>query len=121
MFQTMYHAHNRQWLLRLLLLNLALFGAASGAWADNSAAFDLAGPQVEITVSRAGKTLPIAEVPNLQAGRPPVDSSRSARATNRFITCSWSHFSAAPQIRRRTNGSHGRKPGTGRYARKESW
>ena len=64
----MYHAHNRQWLLRLLLLNLALFGAASGAWADNSAAFDLTGPQVEITVNRAGKTLPIAEVPNLQPG-----------------------------------------------------
>ncbi len=55
-------------MFRLLLLNFALFGAASGAWADNGAAFDLTGPQVEITVNRAGKTLPIAEVPNLQPG-----------------------------------------------------
>lgn len=35
--------------------------------ADN-AAFDLIGPKVEVRVQRAGKTLPIAEVPNLQAG-----------------------------------------------------
>jgi hypothetical protein len=32
------------------------------------AAFDLIGPPVEVTVTRAGKTLPIAEVPNLQGG-----------------------------------------------------
>ena len=36
-------------------------------WADN-AAFDLAGPRIEIRVTRAGKTLPISRVPNLQAG-----------------------------------------------------
>ena len=57
----------RHWVFGLLLLSLALFGAASGARADN-AAFDLAGPEIEMTVNRAGKTLPIAEVPNLQAG-----------------------------------------------------
>jgi hypothetical protein len=39
-------------------------GAALGG---DAAAFDLMGPRVEVTVTRAGKTLPIAEVPNLQA------------------------------------------------------
>lgn len=34
----------------------------------DSAAFDLAGPRVEMTVTRAGKTLPISDVPNLQPG-----------------------------------------------------
>lgn len=37
------------------------------ATADN-AAFDLIGPKVEVRVQRAGVTLPIAEVPNLQVG-----------------------------------------------------
>ncbi len=36
-------------------------------WAD-TAAFDLAGPRIEVRVTRAGKTLPISRVPNLQAG-----------------------------------------------------
>jgi hypothetical protein len=34
----------------------------------DSAAFDLSGPPVEVRVTRAGKTLPISEVPNLQVG-----------------------------------------------------
>jgi hypothetical protein len=34
----------------------------------DSAAFDLSGPPIEVTVTRAGKTLPISKVPNLQAG-----------------------------------------------------
>ena len=63
----MNHAHIRESVFRFLLLALAIFGATTGARAEN-AAFDLAGPQVEMTVNRAGKTLPIAEVPNLQAG-----------------------------------------------------
>ena len=33
-----------------------------------TAAFDLAGPKIEVRVTRAGKTLPISKVPNLQAG-----------------------------------------------------
>ncbi len=37
------------------------------AFAD-SAPFDLAGPKVDVRVERAGKTLPIASVPNLVAG-----------------------------------------------------
>lgn len=44
-----------------------LLTLAAAARADN-AAFDLIGPKVEVRVERAGKTLPIAEVPNLQAG-----------------------------------------------------
>src|SRR5579864_1256947 len=63
----MNHAHIRESMFRFLLFTLAIFGATTGARAEN-AAFDLAGPQVEMTVNRAGKTLPIAEVPNLQAG-----------------------------------------------------
>ena len=41
--------------------------AVSCAWAD-PAPFDLTGPKLEVRVTRAGKTLPISEVPNLAAG-----------------------------------------------------
>jgi hypothetical protein len=34
----------------------------------DTAAFDLTGPKVEVRVQREGRTLPISEVPNLQAG-----------------------------------------------------
>jgi hypothetical protein len=44
------------------------FFAARSVRADGAAAFDLSGPRVEMKVMRAGKTLPIANVPNLQAG-----------------------------------------------------
>ncbi len=44
-----------------------LFIATGVARAD-SATFDLAGPRVDVTVTRGGKTLPISEVPNLQPG-----------------------------------------------------
>ena len=63
----MNHASIHRWVLRCLLCLLMALGPITSIRADN-AAFDLAGPEVEITVSRAGKTLPIAEVPNLQAG-----------------------------------------------------
>lgn len=53
--------------LRFLLLAVLALASTFGARADN-AAFDLAGPKVEINVTRAGKTLPIADVPNLQPG-----------------------------------------------------
>jgi hypothetical protein len=51
--------------------------------ADN-AAFDLIGPKVEVRVQRAGTTLPIAEVPNLQPGdrlwvHPDLPDSQSVR------------------------------------------
>jgi hypothetical protein len=45
------------------------FFAVRSVSADGAAAaFDLSGPRVEMKVMRAGKTLPIANVPNLQAG-----------------------------------------------------
>jgi hypothetical protein len=43
-----------------------LLGLTSLSQADNS--FDLAGPRIDIKVTRAGKTLPISQVPNLQPG-----------------------------------------------------
>src|SRR6202790_3588753 len=46
----------------------ATFFATRSVRADGAAAFDLSGPRVEVKVMRAGKTLPIANVPNLQAG-----------------------------------------------------
>ena len=66
--------------LCLLLEALAL---APCALAD-SAAFDLVGPKVEVRVQRAGVTLPIAEVPSLQAGdrlwiHPDLPDSQSVR------------------------------------------
>jgi hypothetical protein len=58
---------------RGLTILLAVFAASSCfstrlARADGAAAFDLSGPRVEMKVMRAGKTLPIANVPNLQPG-----------------------------------------------------
>ena len=53
----------RYWLAWAILLL-----APGVARAGEVAAFDLIGPRVEVTVTRAGKTLPIAEVPNLQGG-----------------------------------------------------
>jgi hypothetical protein len=49
-----------------------------------SSAFDLIGPRLEVKVSRAGKPLPISEVPNLQAGdqiwiHPDFPADQSAR------------------------------------------
>ena len=52
--------------LPLLLAAVALL-CPNGLRAD-TAAFDLSGPQVEVKVTRNGKTLPIGRVPNLQAG-----------------------------------------------------
>lgn len=49
-----------------LLLVAILAGVIPAA--AQTAAFDLVGPKVEVRVQRAGATLPIAEVPNLQAG-----------------------------------------------------
>ena len=46
---------------------LLLFFAPASA-PPGTVAFDLPGPQVEVRVTRAGKTLPIAQVPNLEAG-----------------------------------------------------
>lgn len=45
-----------------------MFACTRPAIAAPSAQFDLAGPRLEVKVTRAGKTLPISQVPNLQAG-----------------------------------------------------
>ena len=50
----------------------------------DSAAFDLAGPRIRMTVTRAGRTLPISDVPNLQPGdrlwiHPDFPESQSVR------------------------------------------
>jgi hypothetical protein len=48
------------------LLTQVIIG--TGVVRADSATFDLAGPRVDVTVTRGGKTLPISEVPNLQPG-----------------------------------------------------
>jgi hypothetical protein len=62
---------------------LALLLMPASARADN-AAFDLAGPRIEMKVTRSGKPLPISEVPNLQPGdrlwiHPDFPQDQSAR------------------------------------------
>ena len=46
---------------------VVLFGRTTRAYAE-TAAFDLIGPKINVRVQRSGRTLPIAQVPNLQAG-----------------------------------------------------
>src|ERR1700688_3442652 len=62
---------------------LALLLLPPSGRADN-AAFDLAGPRIDMKVTRAGKPLPISEVPNLQPGdrlwiHPDFPDDQSAR------------------------------------------
>jgi hypothetical protein len=54
-------------LRRFSLITAVLLSMTLVAFAD-PAPFDLAGPKVEVRVTRNGKTLPIAKVPNLVAG-----------------------------------------------------
>src|ERR1035438_1327335 len=54
------------WFRPFLAVAVSLASAAF-AWAD-PAPFDLAGPKLEVKVTRAGKTLPISEVPDLAVG-----------------------------------------------------
>jgi hypothetical protein len=67
----------------LFSILLLFAGAATGLRAD-APAFDLAGPKVDVHVQRNGKTLPIAQVPNLLPGdrlwiHPDLPVSQSAR------------------------------------------
>jgi hypothetical protein len=60
-----------------------VLGAAGVAQAD-PAPFDLAGPAIEVKVTRRAETLPIAQVPNLAAGdrlwiKPDLPSTQAAR------------------------------------------
>ena len=63
---------------------LVIFLSFAGAARADNAAFDLIGPKIEVRVQRAGTTLPIAEVPNLQPGdrlwvHPDLPDSQSVR------------------------------------------
>jgi hypothetical protein len=76
-------ALNRARQTALPLAFLLLLTLACASRADN-AAFDLIGPKVDVRVQRAGVTLPIAEVPNLQPGdrlwvHPDLPDSQSVR------------------------------------------
>ncbi len=76
--------HRAYFRLPALFYILLLFaGAATGLSAD-APPFDLAGPKVDVHVQREGKTLPIAQVPNLLPGdrlwiHPDLPVSQSAR------------------------------------------
>src|ERR1700694_2348931 len=52
----------------LLLTAMIALAHATAAHAAEPAPFDLAGPIVEVTVTRNGKTLPVSQVPNLAVG-----------------------------------------------------
>lgn len=70
---------------RLRFLCLVCFALLAARFATAQAApFDLAGPNVDVHVERAGKTLPIAAVPNLLPGdrlwiHPDLPNTQSAR------------------------------------------
>jgi hypothetical protein len=51
-----------------LLTVLMLGQLSAGASSSHAAAFDLAGPTLEVEVTRGGRTLPAAQVPNLAVG-----------------------------------------------------
>ena len=53
---------------RATLFCFVLLCVSSSFVSADTAAFDLAGPPVEVKITRNGKSLPIAEVPNLQSG-----------------------------------------------------
>jgi hypothetical protein len=54
--------------LKVRIWCLAFFLILSGRALAEPAQFDLAGPKLDVTVTHAGVTLPIAEVPNLSVG-----------------------------------------------------
>lgn len=58
----------QRYFLKVLALFSVLAGVGAGCARAQSAQFDLQGPSLEVKVQRAGKTLPIAEVPTLQEG-----------------------------------------------------
>src|SRR6266853_4317196 len=66
LFRELSACMRRRLLIFGLLLSTLSFTPSSAA--ADAPAFDLPGPRIEINVTRAGKTLPISEVPNLQVG-----------------------------------------------------
>src|SRR6202162_2298919 len=53
---------------RVRFFQLAFILLSGSLLRADTAAFDLTGPRIEVRVTRAGKTLPISKVPNLQTG-----------------------------------------------------
>lgn len=94
---------------------LALAGTAV---ADN-AAFDLVGPKVDVRVQRSAVTLPLSQVPNLQAGdrlwvHPDLPESQSVHYLMVVV------FFAEPLTRRRIHGLPASKPGVSPSTKKAS-
>jgi len=82
-------------LVALAAIACVLFTPAARA---DSAIFDLPGPRVEIKVARAGKTLPISQIPNLKAGdrlwlHPIIPSGQSVHY---LLICSFLRGSTNP-------------------------
>lgn len=83
-FRKTFRATSRKLLRGPLAGMVAAFFLLLGyAYADGSQ-FDLPGPHIEVKVARAGKTLPISEVPNLKAGdrlwlHPEIPETQSVR------------------------------------------
>lgn len=68
----------------MLLLTSFCSGRLAAQASGQNVAFDLVGPKVDVRIQRSGETLPIAEVPNLQAGdrlwiHPDLPDSQSVR------------------------------------------
>ncbi|HEX4583161.1 MAG TPA: hypothetical protein VH139_13965, partial [Acidobacteriaceae bacterium] len=66
-----------------LMSGVLLAAASASLHAQSTAPFDLNGPRIDMRVTRGGKTLPIANVPNLQPGdkvwvHPELPPSQSA-------------------------------------------
>lgn len=79
--KNMLWCHHRR--LSILVSWLFVFLAASTSLGADAPAFDLVGPKVDVHVQRSGKTLPIAQVPNLLPGdrlwiHPDLPESQSA-------------------------------------------
>ncbi|MFC4594940.1 hypothetical protein [Sphingobium tyrosinilyticum] len=77
---------------RLCLSAIAACSAAASAPAAEPAAFDLPGPELSVSVSRAGRTLPIGKVPALATGdvvkieaNLPADQSIRYRLISAFL------------------------------------
>jgi hypothetical protein len=61
-------ARARQETIAIILSLVFLTVSLTSLCAADGSSFDLPGPRIDINVTRAGKTLPISEVPNLKAG-----------------------------------------------------
>src|SRR5882672_11685396 len=60
--------YNKDMFSRVHFLQLVFVLISGSFLRADTVAFDLAGPRIEVRVTRAGKTLPISKVPNLRAG-----------------------------------------------------